>query len=75
MTAGTTPDSSRRGPGSEPGSRRPGPLDPSIRRTWWLLAGAFLFLGLIALWRVLVERQPLDWLLAGAVVVAAIAAI
>ncbi|HET9682145.1 MAG TPA: GGDEF domain-containing protein [Candidatus Limnocylindrales bacterium] len=58
-----------------PGPRRPGPTDPSIRRTWWLLAGAFLFLGLLALLRVAVERQPLDWLLAIGVVVAAVAAI
>lgn len=74
MSAGPTPDPSRGYPGSEPGPRRPGPTDPSIRRTWWLLAGAFFFLGLIALARVLVDRQPLDWLLALAVVVAAVAA-
>ncbi|HJW22930.1 MAG TPA: GGDEF domain-containing protein [Candidatus Limnocylindrales bacterium] len=72
---GPHPDPSRDGPGLEPEPRRPGPTDPSIRRTWWLLAGAFFFLGLIALLRVAVERQPLDWLLAVAVVVAAVAAI
>ena len=61
--------------GLEPGSRRSGHIDPSIRRTWWLLAGAFLFLALIAGARVVVEREGFDWLVLVAVAVAAVAAI
>jgi diguanylate cyclase (GGDEF)-like protein len=57
------------------GTRPPGPTDPSIRRTWWLLAGAFLFLGLVAALRALLEGGFLDWLVALVVVVAAVAAI
>jgi diguanylate cyclase (GGDEF)-like protein len=54
---------------------RPGPGDPSIRRTWWLLAGAFFVLALISGIRLIVFRQPIDWLIVGLVIVAAIAAI
>lgn len=61
--------------GPSPDPSRPGPIDPSIRRTWWLLAGSFLLLALIAGARVVLERQGLDWLVLLAVVVAAIAAI
>lgn len=50
-------------------------VDPSTRRTWWLLASAFLFLAVIAGLRLAVERQALDWLVLVAVVVAAVAAI
>ena len=57
------------------GPRRPGPGDPSIRRTWWLLAGAFFVLALISGIRLVVFRQPIDWLVVGLVIVAAIAAI
>lgn len=53
----------------------PGPADPSIRRTWWLLAGSFLLLGLVAAARVAFERTALDWLGLVAVGVAAIAAV
>jgi diguanylate cyclase (GGDEF)-like protein len=56
-------------------SSRPGPGDPSIRRTWWLLAGAFFVLALISGIRLIVSRQPTDWLVVGLVVVAATAAI
>lgn len=49
--------------------------DPSIRRTWWLLAGAFFLLALTAGIRLVTEKQPVDWLIAGLVVVAAVAAI
>jgi diguanylate cyclase (GGDEF)-like protein len=56
-------------------SSRHGPGDPSIRRTWWLLAGAFLLLLVIAGVRLAAERQPIDWLTLGLVVVAAIAAV
>ncbi|HXI46020.1 MAG TPA: sensor domain-containing diguanylate cyclase [Candidatus Acidoferrales bacterium] len=76
MTAGPPSEPSRRsGPGLSAGPRRPGPIDPSIRRTWWLLAGSFFVLGLVAVLRVIVERGPLDWLVAVAVLVAAAAAI
>lgn len=61
------------GPTSDPG--RPGPIDPSIRRTWWLLAGSFLFLALIAGARVLFEGGAFDWLVLVAVAVAAVAAV
>ena len=54
---------------------RPGPGDPSIRRTWWLLAGAFSVLALIAGVRLVAFKQPIDWLTVGLVVVAAVAAI
>jgi diguanylate cyclase (GGDEF)-like protein len=54
---------------------RPGPGDPSIRRTWWLLAGAFFLLALISGIRLVVFRQPVDWLTAGLVVLAAVAAV
>src|SRR4051794_15344774 len=58
-----------------PPPNRPRPGDPSIRRTWWLLAGAFFVLALISGLRLLVFRQPIDWLTAGLVVLAAIAAV
>jgi diguanylate cyclase (GGDEF)-like protein len=54
---------------------RPGPGDPSIRRTWWLLAGAFFVLALVTGLRLVVFRQPVDWLTAAFVVLAAVAAI
>jgi len=40
--------------------RRQGPEDPSIRRTWWLLAGAFLILGAITLLRLFSSRALVD---------------
>ena len=61
MKVGPTPDPSR--------------TDPSIRRTWWLLAGSSLFLGLVAGGRALLEAQALDWLVVVAVGIAAVAAI
>src|SRR6185295_13305495 len=51
------------------------PGDPSIRRTWWLLAGAFFVLALISGLRLMGFRQPIDWLTAALVIVAAIAAV
>jgi diguanylate cyclase (GGDEF)-like protein len=76
VTAGPPSEPSRHaGSGLPAGPRRPGPIDPSIRRTWWLLAGSFFFLGLIAVLRVVGEGGPLDWLVAVAVLVAAVAAI
>ena len=63
----------RLGPSARP--RRQGPEDPSIRRTWWLLSGAFLILGAIAGYRLLVAPNLLDAIPVIVVVVAAIAAI
>jgi diguanylate cyclase (GGDEF)-like protein len=57
-----------------PPSRR-GPGDPSIRRTWWLLAGTFFLLALTNGIRLVIERSPIDWLTVGLVIVAAIAAV
>jgi diguanylate cyclase (GGDEF)-like protein len=54
---------------------RTGPGDPSIRRTWWLLAGAFFVLALIGGIRLVVSREPLDWLIVVLVIIAAVAAI
>jgi diguanylate cyclase (GGDEF)-like protein len=59
----------------KPPSNRPGPGDPSIRRTWWLLAGTFFALALISGLKLVVFRQPIDWLTAALVIVAAVAAI
>jgi diguanylate cyclase (GGDEF)-like protein len=64
----------RAGP-STPPSRQGAGGDPSIRRTWWLLAGTFFALALISGLRLVVFRQPVDWLTAGLVVLAAIAAV
>ncbi len=64
MTAAPTPPPSRQEPG-----------DPSIRRTWWLLAGAFFLLALTNGIRLVTEQQPIDWLTVGLVVLAAVAAI
>jgi diguanylate cyclase (GGDEF)-like protein len=58
-----------------PPSRQGAGGDPSIRRTWWLLAGAFFLLALTNGIRLVTERQPIDWLTVGLVVVAAVAAI
>jgi diguanylate cyclase (GGDEF)-like protein len=58
-----------------PPPSRQGPGDPSIRRTWWLLAGAFFLLALTNGLRLVVERQALDWLTVGLVILAAVAAI
>ena len=49
--------------------------DPSIRRTWWLLAGSFFLLALTNGIRLVLEKQALDWLTVALVVVAAVAAI
>ncbi|HET9851420.1 MAG TPA: GGDEF domain-containing protein [Candidatus Limnocylindrales bacterium] len=62
-------------PPPSPPSRQGATGDPSIRRTWWLLAGAFFLLALTAGIRLVTEKQPVDWLIAGLVVIAAIAAI
>jgi len=49
--------------------------DRPIRRTWWLLSGAFLLLGLITGVRALTSGDGLDWIPVAAVGIAAIAAI
>ena len=63
------------GPTTHPSNRPADPSDPRIRRSWWLLAATFALLGLVALGRlVLGGEQPLDWLTAGLVVCAGLAA-
>ncbi|HYK94285.1 MAG TPA: sensor domain-containing diguanylate cyclase [Candidatus Dormibacteraeota bacterium] len=64
MSADPPPPPSRQGPG-----------DPSIRRTWWLLAGAFSLLALVSGIRLAMDHQPIDWLTVGLVILAAVAAI
>src|SRR6266513_1401263 len=55
------------------------PADPSdrrIRQTWLLFAGAFFAMGLVMLVRLLADRsRPLDFALAGLLVVVGYAAI
>ena len=60
-------------PPSPPSRQEPG--DPSVRRTWWLLAGAFFLLALTNGIRLVAEQQAIDWLTVGLVVIAAVAAI
>ncbi|HEX8026700.1 MAG TPA: hypothetical protein VF484_10895, partial [Candidatus Limnocylindrales bacterium] len=67
MTAGAPPDPRR--------SRISGSPDPSIRRTWWLLAGTFLILGLVALVRFVASRSWVDLGIFLVILVAAVAAI
>jgi len=54
---------------------RQGPGDPSIRRTWWLLVGAFVGLLLIHGVRLFGDKKPVDWLTVLLIVIAAVAAI
>ncbi|MCI0583579.1 MAG: GGDEF domain-containing protein [Chloroflexi bacterium] len=49
--------------------------DRPIRRTWWLLSGTFLLLGLITGVRALSSGDGLDWIPVAAVGIAALAAI
>jgi diguanylate cyclase (GGDEF)-like protein len=58
-----------------PPSRPAGGGDPSIRRTWWLLAGSFFLLALTNGIRLVNEKQPIDWLTVGLVLLAALAAV
>jgi diguanylate cyclase (GGDEF)-like protein len=60
--------------GSQTPGNRTGAGDPSIRRTWWLLALAFFVLGFTSLVRVLQSGAFGDWVLLVIVVVAGIAA-
>ncbi|HEX2626785.1 MAG TPA: GGDEF domain-containing protein [Candidatus Limnocylindrales bacterium] len=65
-------------PNPQPSSSPPGNAgngDPSIRRTWWLLAGTFFALALINGIRLVSEKKPADWLTITLIVVAAVAAI
>lgn len=63
----------RFGPPARP--RRQGPEDPSIRRTWWLLAGAFLILGAITVLRLIASPDLVDVIPVLVVAIAAVAAI
>lgn len=54
---------------------RPPAEDRPIRRTWWLLSGAFLLLGLITGARALTSGDRLDWFPVAAVGLAALAAV
>lgn len=67
MTSGPTPDPRR--------SRISGSTDPSIRRTWWLLSGTFLILGVVALLRFVGSRSWIDLGIFLVILVAAVAAI
>jgi diguanylate cyclase (GGDEF)-like protein len=80
VSLGPTPDPSRTaGPASGADARTPARAGsrtaPSIRRTWWLLAGSFLFLAVVVGARAVFEGQALDWLVVVTVAVAAIAAV
>jgi diguanylate cyclase (GGDEF)-like protein len=79
---GWTPRSPSRHPyrqtvqsGDKPAPSSQRPRDPSIRRTWWLLLGAFLLLGIVNGVRLLGSGSPIDWLTVILVILAAIAAI
>jgi diguanylate cyclase (GGDEF)-like protein len=61
--------------GSRPPGNRAGAGDPSIRRTWWLLALAFLALGAASAFRLLQSGSIGDWILLIIVAVAAVAAV
>lgn len=69
------PDVTAAPPNPSTSPSRPGSGDPSIRRTWWLLAIAFFALALINGIRLVVDKQPADWITIALVVVAAVAAI
>jgi diguanylate cyclase (GGDEF)-like protein len=58
-----------------PQPNRQDPEDRSVRRTWWLLSGSFLVLAAITVVRAATAGDPITWLAAAAVGVAAIAAI
>jgi diguanylate cyclase (GGDEF)-like protein len=67
VTPGPTPDRHR--------SRISGAVDPSIRRTWWLLSGAFLILGVVALLRFVGSHSWVDLGIFLVILVAAVAAV
>jgi diguanylate cyclase (GGDEF)-like protein len=50
------------------------PTERAIRRSWWVLAGSFLLLGLVSGARLLASSpQPFDWIAAALLVVAGLA--
>ena len=52
------------------------PLDPRIRRSWWIFAGTILLLGLLLVARLLTAgATPLDWVIAALLAIVGIAAI
>ena len=55
--------------------RRRDPEDRSVRRTWWLLSATFLVLLAVTLVRAVTTPDPLAWLIAIAVAIAALAAV
>jgi diguanylate cyclase (GGDEF)-like protein len=64
---------------SEP-NPRPGrdgaTTDRRIRRSWWVFAGTFALLGSLLVLRLLAEQaRPLDWIVAGLVAIAGLAAL
>jgi len=64
---------------SEPTRHRLAAIDPQdrrIRRSWWFLGGSFAVLGLLVLVPLAADNaRPIDFLIAGLVVVAGVAAI
>ena len=58
-----------------PQRNRQDPEDRSVRRTWWLLSGSFLVLAVITIVRAATAGDPITWLAAAAVGIAAMAAI
>jgi diguanylate cyclase (GGDEF)-like protein len=49
--------------------------DRRIRRSWFVFAGSFFLLGLIAVLRLGVEARRMDWFMAGLIVVVGLAAV
>ena len=49
--------------------------DRRIRRSWFVFAGSFFLLGLIAVLRLGVEPRRMDWFIAGLIVVVGLAAV
>jgi diguanylate cyclase (GGDEF)-like protein len=49
--------------------------DRRIRRSWFVFAGSFFLLGLIAVLRLGVEARRMDWFIAGLIVVVGLAAV
>src|SRR5256885_324413 len=75
----STPSATGRSSVSSPTPRPPratGPSDPRIRRSWAILAGAFILLGLTSIARVVLPAPgPLEWLSLVFVAVAGAAAV
>jgi diguanylate cyclase (GGDEF)-like protein len=64
---------------SQPSNPRARPAETPERRTrraWWIFAGSFFILGLIAVLRLATDRaRPIDWAVVGLVIVVGFAAI